>query len=37
MRAVARADLDAYPVGQLDEVTRARVDRALRYALDVVY
>ncbi len=29
--------LDAEPVGQLDEVTRAELDRALRYALDIVY
>ena len=30
-------DLDDEPVGHLDEVTRARLDRALRYALDIVY
>jgi len=29
--------LDVEPVGHLDEVTRAELDRALRYALDVVY
>jgi mRNA interferase MazF len=29
--------LDAQPVGHLDEVVRAALDRALRYALDVVY
>jgi mRNA interferase MazF len=30
-------DLDHEPVGRLDEVTRADLDRALRYALDIVY
>jgi mRNA interferase MazF len=30
-------DLDAEPVGHLDEITRAELDRALRYALDIVY
>jgi mRNA interferase MazF len=29
--------LDDEPVGHLDEVTRAALDRALRYALDIVY
>lgn len=29
--------LDPTPVGRLDEVTRARLDRALRYALDIRY
>jgi mRNA interferase MazF len=29
--------LDAAPVGHLDVVTRAELDRALRYALDIVY
>lgn len=29
--------LDAEPVGVLDEVARAHLDRALRYALDIVY
>jgi len=28
---------DDEPVGQLDEVARARLDQALRYALDIVY
>jgi mRNA interferase MazF len=28
---------DPTPVGQLDEVKRAALDRALRYALDIVY
>ncbi len=31
------ADLDAEPVGHLDEATRAKLDRALRFALDIVY
>lgn len=29
--------LDPEPVGQLDEMARAELDRALRYALDIVY
>lgn len=29
--------LDDEPVGHLDEITRAALDRALRYALDIVY
>ena len=29
--------LDDQPVGHLDEVSRATLDRALRYALDVLY
>jgi mRNA interferase MazF len=29
--------LDAEPVGRLDEVARAGLDRALRYALDIRY
>lgn len=28
---------DNDPMGRLDEVTRARLDQALRYALDIVY
>ena len=28
---------DAEPAGRLDEATRARLDQALRYALDIVY
>ena len=31
------ADLDSEPVGRLDEVTRAQLDGALRYALDIIY
>jgi len=30
-------DLDGQPVGHLDEITRARLDEALRYSLDIVY
>ncbi len=29
--------LDPDPVGQLDEITRAQLDRALRFALDIIY
>jgi hypothetical protein len=29
--------LDAQPVGHLDEAVRAALDRALRYALDIIY
>jgi len=28
---------DGEPVGHLDEIARARLDQALRYALDIVY
>jgi mRNA interferase MazF len=28
---------DDEPVGSLDEITRARLDQALRHALDIVY
>lgn len=31
------AALDGEPVGHLDEPTRARLDQALRYALDIVF
>ncbi len=30
-------DFDDEPVGHLDEPTRARLDQALRYALDIIY
>jgi mRNA interferase MazF len=30
-------DLDERPVGSLDEIKRSQLDRALRYALDIVY
>lgn len=29
--------LDGEPVGHLDAISRAAVDRALRYALDILY
>jgi mRNA interferase MazF len=32
-----QAVLDAVPVGRLDAVKRAELDRALRYALDIRY
>jgi len=31
------ADLDREPVGVLDEAKRSELDRALRYALDILY
>ena len=34
---VPRAALDVEPIGRLDEVKRAELDRALRYALDIRY
>ncbi len=34
---VAKADLDPAPVGHLDLGTRAQLDNALRYALDIIY
>jgi mRNA interferase MazF len=34
---IPKAVLDARPVGRLAEVTRAQLDRALRYALDIRY
>lgn len=30
-------DLDPEPVGRLDELKRVQLDRALRFALDIVY
>ena len=30
-------DLDDRPVGRLDEANRSQLDRALRFALDIVY
>jgi mRNA-degrading endonuclease toxin of MazEF toxin-antitoxin module len=33
---VAKTDLDPKPVGTLDLGTRAELDRALRYALDII-
>lgn len=34
---VPKADLDIDPVGRLDEVNRAALDRAIRFALDIIY
>ena len=34
---VATSDLDPSPMGRLDLGTRAELDRALRYALDILY
>lgn len=34
---IGKQRLDEQPVGSLDEVTRAQLDRALRFALDIVY
>ena len=34
---IATSDLDPEPVGHLDLGTRARLDRALRYSLDIIF
>lgn len=34
---VAKTDLDRVPVGHLDLATRAKLDQALRYSLDIIY
>lgn len=34
---VPLADFDTEPVGHLDELKRVELDRALRFALDIVY
>ncbi len=34
---VPLADLDPQPVGRLGEIVRADLDRALHYALDIIY
>jgi mRNA-degrading endonuclease toxin of MazEF toxin-antitoxin module len=34
---VGKKRLDAQPVGHLDPGTRAELDRALRYSLDILY
>lgn len=34
---VAKTDLDRAPVGHLDLATRAKLDKALRYSLDIIY
>ena len=35
--AVPIAEIDPEPVGRLNETKRVELDRALRYALDIVY
>ncbi len=34
---ILQSSLDPRPVGRLDEIKRAELDRALRYALDIRY
>lgn len=34
---IGKQRLDPKPVGILDEITRARLDAALRFALDIIY
>lgn len=34
---IGKVRLDARPVGRLDAGTRAKLDRALRYSLDIIY
>ena len=34
---IPTAELDPDPVGRLDEPKRAALDRAIRYALDIIY
>jgi len=34
---VAKTDLDQDPIGKLDRGTRTELDRAIRYALDIIY
>ena len=34
---VAKTDLDESPVGHLDLATRAKLDQALRYSLDIIF
>jgi len=34
---IGKERLDPRPVGHLDEITRARLDQALRFALDIIY
>ena len=34
---ISKLSLDASPVGRLDEPKRAELDKALRYALDILY
>lgn len=34
---IGKHRLDPRPVGSLDEVTRAKLDQALRFSLDIIY
>ena len=34
---IPKVDLDSDPVGRVEDVTRAALDRALRFALDIAY
>ncbi|MGB7860491.1 MAG: type II toxin-antitoxin system PemK/MazF family toxin [Acidimicrobiia bacterium] len=34
---IGKHRLDPRPVGRLDDVTRAQLDNALRYSLDIIY
>jgi mRNA interferase MazF len=34
---LGKARLDPHPIGRLDPYTRAMLDRALRYSLDILY
>lgn len=34
---IGKARLDPQPIGRLDLRTRAQLDRALRYSLDIIY
>lgn len=34
---IGKLRLDPHPVGRLDAGTRASLDRALRYSLDIIY
>jgi len=34
---VPLGDLDAQPIGHLDEIARIQLDRALRYGLEIIY
>ena len=34
---IGKARLDPHPVGSLDDFTRAKLDQALRFSLDIVY
>jgi mRNA interferase MazF len=34
---ISKSRLDPHPVGHLDPLTRMRLDRALSFALDIVY